>query len=396
MIQTSNEMMQTAMAIEDHALTLSLSADNEFTLASADDTLSAGASLALIAGDASDRKFYRLTRGAESAICMEFPKWEGGYGGDPLSWLGMHQALDAIGVPVPRVLKVDEPQACIWTEDFGDAFLNHCLGERALDQTNAACKSTLNYYLQALDLLVDVQYPATQMPGHPALERAFDSEKLMFEMNFFVTHFAQGFLELDSTNPDAFANLEGFNDDLARLCKTLSDAPRVLCHRDYHVRNVMIVEGRTKWIDFQDARMGPHTYDVVSLVRDSYVRITQATRVTLMRHYHTKLNEARHKHGLQALSWESLEDEALHMGLQRNIKALGSFGYLATRKNKPSYLSYVFHTLDTLVAPEHLASSRLDLRQVYPHLTACLQSLATGALRPWLADKISARGVKAL
>ena len=62
--------------------------------------------LVLIAGDASDRKFFRLINDPISAICMQFPKWEGGYGGDPISWIGMHTALTQMELPIPKIMPV--------------------------------------------------------------------------------------------------------------------------------------------------------------------------------------------------------------------------------------------------------------------------------------------------
>jgi aminoglycoside/choline kinase family phosphotransferase len=345
-----------------------------------------GNTLRLIAGDASDRKFYRLDTAELKAICMRFPKWEGGYGGDPISWLGMHHALDAVGIPVPRVYAVDEQRACIWTEDFGDQFLNYRLRNDLLDETDPECTLTLGYYRQALDLLVHAQYPERPIPAHPALKLAFDKEKLLFEMRFFVTHFMKGFLKIESEQPDF--NLEPLMADFERLCQTLDARERVLCHRDYHVRNVMIEDNHAKWIDFQDARMGPHTYDVVSLVRDSYVRITKATRENLYAYYFDQLNRTRQRQGLAAITLADYHTELLYMGMQRNIKAIGSFGYLATTKGKPGYLGYVNWTLETLTAPENTVSEKTNLWTEYPAVMSLLRSLREGELRRLMSRRM--------
>lgn len=336
--------------------------------------------LRLIAGDASDRKFFRLENTERSAICMQFPKWEGGYGGDPLSWLGMHGALEAIGMPVPRVLHVDEPNCCIWTEDFGDHFLNAELSGDSLDATRKEHAQGLSRYHAALNLLVEVQYPRTPLPAHPALGRAFDFEKLHFEMRFFFKHFVDSFL--GQAVPDAVET------ELTALCHWLDARPRVLCHRDYHVRNVMIApNGELGWIDFQDARMGPHSYDVVSLVRDSYVRIDANTRAGLFAHYLTAVNERKTLLGLPVLDADDFHLECLHMGLQRNVKALGSFGYLATEKRKPSYLRYVPHTLETLVAPES------GVQKLYPATHGFLLALLSGPTKKLLEEALEESGV---
>lgn len=348
-------------------------------------------SLALIAGDASDRKFYRLQSAGLNAICMKFPKWNGGYGGDPLSWLGMHSALIGIGIPVPQVLCVDEQNACIWTEDFGDQFLNHWLGNQTLDENNPDCRPTLSLYKEALELLVQTQYPRRHILSHPAQDRAFDFEKLMFEMNFFITHFVKGWLGLPLTDNDPRDH--NMLKELESLCTLLHGSERVLCHRDYHVRNVMVVGGHVKWIDFQDARMGPHTYDVVSLVRDSYTRITPATRVSLLKFYCTKLNEARARSGRPALNMESLSHEASLMGLQRNIKALGSFGYLATQKQKTGYLKYVGSTIDTILSDDFAKTSGMRIADAFPDTIEFLKDIKEGRWKALFEAKLRAYGV---
>lgn len=350
-----------------------------------------GGKLSLIAGDASDRKFYRLESDGLNAICMKFPKWDGGYGGDPLSWLGMHSALVGIGIPVPQILFVDEQNHSIWTEDFGDHFLNCNLGNRVLDELDPECKSTLALYKDALELLVQVQYPRRHLLNHPAQDRAFDFEKLTFEMNFFVTHFIKGWLGLPFTDSDP--RDRDLLRELESLCTLLHGAERVLCHRDYHVRNVMVVSGQVKWIDFQDARMGPHTYDVVSLLRDSYTRITPATRSSLLKFYGAKTNEARARAGKAALSNEELFHEASLMGLQRNVKALGSFGYLATQKQKTSYLKYVGSTIETILADDFSRPAGMRIADAFPATIEFLRDVVQGRWKALFEAKLRAYGV---
>lgn len=341
--------------------------------------------LILIAGDASDRKFFRLKNNEISAICMQFPKWEGGYGGDPISWIGMHNALSKMDLPIPKIIEIDETNACIWTEDLGDVFLTSIVNENILDIDNQNSKQAIHYYKEALNLLIKAQYPKTKI-DHPAINRFFDYEKLYFELNFFVHHFLNGFLNLNiSEENKEYTNLF---QDLKLLCKKLDSCERVLCHRDYHVRNIMLKEGRLFWIDFQDARMGPHSYDVVSLVRDSYVKINWKTRKHLFEYYLEKVNIEREKNNLNSISQTSFNLELLLMGLQRNIKAIGSFGYLAVKKGKPNYLQYINQTLEIICSKEAQIHEETDLKIMLPNLFKLLDQLFSGNLKEMVCEKI--------
>ena len=111
----------------------------------------------------------------------------------------------------------------------------------------------------------------------------------------------------------------------------------MLCHRDYHSRNLMLHDGSLYIIDFQDARMGPDTYDLASLLRDSYVDIADRELDELIAYF---------------LALKGLTDAAEFrrrfdlMSLQRNLKALGTFGYQTTTRRNPVYIQYIPRTLN--------------------------------------------------
>jgi aminoglycoside/choline kinase family phosphotransferase len=117
----------------------------------------------------------------------------------------------------------------------------------------------------------------------------------------------------------------------------LAAEPRVLCHRDYHSRNLMLHDGSLYIIDFQDARMGPDTYDLASLLRDSYVDISDRDLEELIAYF---------------LALKGLADATEFrrrfdlMSLQRNLKALGTFGYQTTTRRNPVYIQYIPRTLN--------------------------------------------------
>jgi aminoglycoside/choline kinase family phosphotransferase len=164
---------------------------------------------------------------------------------------------------------------------------------------------------------------------------AFDVEKLTWELNFFAQHFLGGYRGVMLTPSEKAALTE----EWAAIAEELSAEPRVLCHRDYHSRNLMLHGGRLFMIDFQDARLGPDTYDLVSLLRDSYVDVN-GREVDELIAYFTALSgiadvaEFRRRFDL--------------MAVQRNLKALGTFGYQASARGNPAYIQYMPRTLHSV------------------------------------------------
>jgi aminoglycoside/choline kinase family phosphotransferase len=166
---------------------------------------------------------------------------------------------------------------------------------------------------------------------------AFDVEKLTWELDFFVKYFIEGYRGA-ALAPQERAAL---SEEWSSIVTELAGERRVLCHRDYHSRNLMLHDGRLYIIDFQDARMGPDTYDLVSLLRDAYVDLPPS-----------QVDEPWPTSGLtRGPSRRSTEDQREFrrrfdlMALQRNLKALGTFGYQTTARRNPVYIQYIPRTL---------------------------------------------------
>ena len=136
----------------------------------------------------------------------------------------------------------------------------------------------------------------------------------------------------------------------------------MLCHRDYHSRNLMLHDGSLYIIDFQDARMGPDTYDLVSLLRDSYVDIADRELDELIA-YFLALKRRRHA-GRRRDEFRRRFDL---MALQRNLKALGTFGYQTMTRAE--------HRLH----PVHAAHAALRAHQ--PREVSALRAAARAARR---------------
>jgi hypothetical protein len=242
----------------------------------------------------------------------------------------------------------DEPRRAVVTEDLGDLSL-----QEALKEASPSRREEL--YRQAIDQLVVLQREAARAPQRAiCFQIAFDFEKLSWEMHFFWKHFLEGYRKCDLSVEDRALMADGFH----RLCAEISSWPRVLTHRDFHSRNLMRHAGALYWIDFQDARLGPTTYDLASLLRDSYVDFDEEF-----------VAERAEEFRQRALPGESREAFLRQFELtcvQRNLKALGTFGYMATVRENPVYLQYV---------PRTLAHARRNLRR-HPELVGLHRVLA--------------------
>jgi N-acetylmuramate 1-kinase len=190
-------------------------------------------------------------------------------------------------------------------------------------------------YRQAVALIATLQRRGAELasPEYLPYGIAFDVEKLMWELDFFFKHFVEAYRGVVIPAPSR----DALHAEFALLIEALASEPRVLCHRDYHSRNLMLHEGQLYIIDFQDARMGPDTYDLVSLLRDSYVDLPEQTVGELIAYF-------------LALQGQTADEPAFRrrfdlMALQRNLKALGTFGYQTTARRNPVYIQYIPRTL---------------------------------------------------
>jgi aminoglycoside/choline kinase family phosphotransferase len=152
-------------------------------------------------------------------------------------------------------------------------------------------------------------------------------------MEFFLKHYLLGYRGVDLDE----GTLTAIRIELRLLVERLAAEPRVLCHRDYHSRNLMLHKQRLYLIDYQDARLGPDTYDLASLLRDSYVDLSDSTVNWLLAYFLA----LRDRPETEAEFRERFDV----MSLQRNLKALGTFGYQTTAKQNPVYIQYMPRTL---------------------------------------------------
>jgi N-acetylmuramate 1-kinase len=269
-----------------------------------------------LAGDASTRVYFRAFYPKKgTAIVMLQP--HAGMNEEE-AFLEIQEFLDGLSLPVPRVYAHNRTQGLVILEDLGDNLL-----EAVVERASGT--ELREIYGEAVRLLVSMRH-ATGNPVSAcrAFSLAFDEAKLMEEMRFFLTHFVKGLCKIEPS-ATASATLEEF---FLTICRTLAAQPRIFTHRDFHSRNLMLHKGRLVMIDFQDARMGPAQYDLASLLRDSYVTLPEELVEELLTAYMDEVGEAAEE---SRARFRYIFDV---MSLQRNIKALGTFGYqLSVRGN---------------------------------------------------------------
>jgi aminoglycoside/choline kinase family phosphotransferase len=298
-----------------------------------------------LSGDASTRRYFRLVDGSASAILALYP--------DPfdpkeLSFVVVRDLMAEWGLAVPRILDHDGARGILLLEDLGDLTLQDALG-------HASVAERADFYAQAMTQVAQLQREAARDQRWAAcFQIAFDTEKLEWELQYFLKHFVEGHRKVELAADQRAA----LGASLHALAAEISSWPRVLCHRDYHSRNLMVQGRDLRWIDFQDARMGPATYDLASLLRDAYVELGEDF-----------IAEAAERFRQAALPEESREVFTRRFDLmcvQRNLKALGTFGYMDVVRGNRIYVQYI---------PRTLSHTRRNLVR-YPELSALHQRLA--------------------
>lgn len=283
-----------------------------------------------LTGDASDRKYIRVLLRDHTSLVLAVHA--GPIEAATLPFVRIADLMGQLGVPVPRLLHHSDPLGIIGQEDLGDVTLQASLGAASDVEREAR-------YLEAVDHIVALQTGGRAQAGSdaPPFTVAFDIEKLTWELEYFVRHFLLAYRGASLGE----AAREALREEWAALAGTLAAEPRVLCHRDYHSRNLMLHDGRLFVIDFQDARMGPDTYDLVSLIHDAYVDVPPALAARLIDHYLART-------GRGPADREAFAARCDVMGVQRTLKALGTFGFQTTSRGNPVYLQYVPRTMRTV------------------------------------------------
>lgn len=282
--------------------------------------------LSPIAGDASFRRYFRLHHDTSSHVVMDAPP---GKEENLEAFIQIAQTLAHAGVRTPEIIAFDLEQGFALLEDFGDALLLD-------DVTSADAKQ---HYQDALNTLHRMQACTTETPKLPP----FGLKIIQEELQLFRTWFLERWLGLVLT-PAEEALL---NHALTYITEEILKQPKCFIHSDYHSRNLALIgpthNAAIGVLDFQDAMLGPFTYDLVSLLKDAYVEWPEETQREWLNYFYADLP---HKHGW---SRDAFEHGFHLMGLQRHLKVLGIFCRLDQRDGKSRYLKDLPLTLNYLI-----------------------------------------------
>jgi aminoglycoside/choline kinase family phosphotransferase len=284
----------------------------------------AGSVIAPASVDASFRRYFRVTRGADSYIVMDAPPDKE----DSAPFLKVARILGGMNLNVPIVLARDMERGFLLLSDLGSRqYLDELPGPRAADRL----------YADALAALRTMQTADAAISGDlPRYDRALLMREMELMPEWFLRHHLK--VTIDAQERSMLDEL------FASLVRAAASQPAAFVHRDYHSRNLLVTaQDNPGILDFQDAVWGPVTYDLASLLKDCYISWPPARVRAWVLEYREKLLEAGFalpKDAAEFMRWFDL------IGLQRHIKVLGIFARLFYRDGKSQYLKDLPRVLD--------------------------------------------------
>ncbi|MGH8196387.1 MAG: aminoglycoside phosphotransferase family protein [Woeseiaceae bacterium] len=311
----------------------------------------AGATIAPASGDASFRRYFRVSAGGLTRIAMDAPPNRE----DSRPYIRVANHFESIGINSPRVLAADLDRGFLLLTDLGST--------QYLTELKEHPARAPGLYADALQALIRMQEQSRHF--HPELP-PYDRKLLQFELSLFSDWLCARHLHLEIRGPDLGAWQACCNWLVASALRQ----PPVFVHRDYHSRNLMVTAADNPGVlDFQDAVVGPFTYDLVSLLKDCYIKWPAEQVRAWAMDFYSGIDADVHEHMTADEFMRSFD----LMGVQRHLKAAGIFARLKERDGKSSYMDDVPRTLQyiTDIAPRYDELSFLSRwidEQVLPRL----------------------------
>lgn len=324
----------------------------------------AAVSLTPLSGDASFRRYFTSRPGATTYVLVDAPPDKE----DSHAFVQIARSFLAAGVNVPVVFEADYARGFMCLSYLGDTLLWEQLD--ALKRDNRLTE-VYTVYRRCFEILLHIQ---GVREGGDILLPPFDAAMLHREMDLFREWFCGGIMGLDLADDDHELLDAGFE----KLVDSALGQPQVCVHRDYHSRNLVYREdGEFGVLDFQDAVIGPLTYDLVSLVKDCYISWPKS----MIRDWALQYANMAQTAGII----DRFDDQDFLrafdlMGVQRHLKAVGIFSRLYLRDGKAGYLGDIPRTLAYIKEvlgdyPDFYPLGHWLEKQVYPMLWTRLKGI---------------------
>ncbi|MFH1357730.1 MAG: phosphotransferase [bacterium] len=276
-----------------------------------------------------------------------------------LPFINVNTYLASLELPVPQIIATNIDKGLILLEDLGDNSLE-------IAYRKAGPEFGLVYYKKAIDLLVHLQAKTHENKSSHCIAyyRSFDQEMLNWEFNHFLEYGVED--RLSCTVSDTVK--QNYKKITATLSQTINIMPQGFTHRDYQSRNLMLYNYDFYLIDYQDALVAPVLYDLVALLRDSYICFSTDTKKALLNYYLEKL-PSTHAYYQEK---EKLYHDFHLLTIQRKLKDAGRFQFIHTVKNNSGFLQNI---------PQSFA-------YVKEALELCAQNEQAALLHQWLRENV--------
>ena len=277
----------------------------------------------IASSDASFRRYFRVTYEKQSYIVMDAPPEKENCS----TFIQVAKIFSEMKLNVPKLIKTSLDEGFILMTDFGN--------EQYLDILNSNVSQNNTQYKDAINTLLNMQKKGK---AYQEMFSLYSESLIRKEMNLFIDWFVEHHHGYRLSKSET----ENWLDCLHILTQNAISQPQVLVHRDYHSRNLMFLDSNNPGIlDFQDAVIGPITYDLVSLLRDCYISLNLDVVADFSLYFYKNLDE-EDKVGISHHQFTKFFDL---MGIQRHLKAVGIFTRLNYRDGKSVYLNDIPRTL---------------------------------------------------
>jgi aminoglycoside/choline kinase family phosphotransferase len=272
-------------------------------------------SLSILSADASFRQYYRVNKNNISYAVMDCPPEDESLD----TFLKITDKLQQAKLNVPEIFDCDLTKGFLVITDFGDD-----LYSKKLNDETVYC-----LYTDALEAIVKMQ-TKVDCTGLKDFDSFYEDENNLFLDWFLKKHLK---IELDSTSSTEV------NTEFNKINNILKSIPKTFVHRDYHSRNLLVTDlNNPGIIDYQDAVIGPVTYDLVSLLKDCYVTWNNGLVEDMLESFFNRMKSNTVNNISDFRYWFEIT------GLQRHIKAIGIFSRLNYRDSKSGYLDDIPRT----------------------------------------------------